>query len=232
MCWRLLVFILVVQGCFWAQTAPPPANSTPAAAVSDNNTDSSALLKVKRIYVDSFGEDAVSKELQAMIVSSLVASKRFKVTENRERADAVLKGNAIERTSQEIHAYGDSTNVGEAAGGSHGQVSGSWANGTGSVSGSSHGGFIARHMGTSDSSLNTETINNARIAIRLVNLDGDVIWTTTHESKGAKYKGATADAADMCIRKLIRDLDGISAENQAGRAQPALTTPVQASPSK
>src|SRR5262249_49150860 len=31
----------------------------------------------------------------------------------------------------------------------------------------------------SDSSVNTETINEARVAIRLVNPDGDVIWTST-----------------------------------------------------
>ena len=43
------------------------------------------------IYVDSLGDDAISKEMQSMIVSALVASKRFKVTETRERADAILK---------------------------------------------------------------------------------------------------------------------------------------------
>jgi hypothetical protein len=69
-------------------------------------------------------------------------------------------------------------------------------------------------MGTSDSSLNTETINDARVAIRLVNSDGDVIWTTTQESKGAKYKGATADAADKCVKKLIRDLDKLTIDSQ------------------
>jgi hypothetical protein len=54
--------------------------------------------------------------------------------------------------------------------------------------------------------LNTETINEARVAVRLVNSDGDVIWTTTQESKGAKYKGASADVADMCVKQLLRDI--------------------------
>ena len=53
--------------------------------------------------------------------------------------------------------------------------------------------------------LNTETINEARVAERLVNSEGDVIWTSTQESKGAKYKGASADAADKCVQQFIRD---------------------------
>jgi len=61
-------------------------------------------------------------------------------------------------------------------------------------------------MGTSDSVAATETINDARVAVRLVASDGDVIWATTKESKGAKYKGASADVADMIVVQLLRDL--------------------------
>lgn len=181
-----------------------PATTTPAAQSSSqapkvDSDDPLVLLKVKRIYVDSFGDDIISKELQSMIVSALVASKRFKVTENREHADAILKGVALEKTSQEVHAFGESTDVGSAGGGRHSEVSAS--------GGSSSAGFIARHMGTGDSSVNTETINEARIAIRLVSPDGDVIWTSTQESKGAKYKGSSADVADRCVKQLVHDVE-------------------------
>jgi curli biogenesis system outer membrane secretion channel CsgG len=165
------------------------------------------LLKVKRIYVDSFGDDAASKQLQAMVVNALVESKKFIITENKDKADAVLRGAALEKTSQELHASGDATSVGAAAGAHTGSVTGSVVNGNGSVSGSSSGGFIARHMGTSDSVASTETINDARVAVRLVASDGDVIWATTKESKGAKYKGASADVADMIVVQLLRDLE-------------------------
>ena len=202
------------------QASPSTQETKPAAAVQvqpapirDVDADPAALLKVKRIFVDSFGDDAISKELQSMIVSALVASKRFKVTENRGRADATLKGVALEKTSQELHAYGESTAVGSASGGSHGEISG----GNGTVSGSHSGGFIAQHMGTSDSSVNTETINDARVAVRLVNPDGDVIWTNTQESKGGKYKGASADAADRCIKQLLKDVEKLEAP---GMSQP------------
>jgi curli biogenesis system outer membrane secretion channel CsgG len=219
---QLLAAVLLLQATTNPQAAKPPASEAAPPSVKDSETDSTALLKVKRIYVDSFGDDVISRELQSMIVSSLVATKRFKVTENRERADAILKGVALEKTSQELHAYGESTSVGAASGGSHGDVNGSIVNGNGTISGSSNGGFVARHMGTGDSSVNTETINEARVAIRLVNPDGDVIWTSTQESKGAKYKGASADVADKCVKQLIRDVEKLeSAGTPQGAAMPA-----------
>ncbi len=202
---QLLIAGLLLQAATNPPVAKPP--TTAPSAARDDDSDPTALLKVKRIYVESFGDDVISRELQSMIVSSLVATKRFKVTENRERADAILKGVALEKTSQELHAYGESTSVGAASGGSHGEVSGSVVNGNGTISGSSGGGFVARHMGTSDSSVNTETINEARVAIRLVNPDGDVIWTSTQESKGGKYQGASADVADKCVKQLLRDVE-------------------------
>src|SRR5579863_5294215 len=154
--------ILFVLGCLLsqaAQTSPAPAR--PAAAQTVQS--SVDLLKVKRIFVDNFGDDPASKEMQSMIVSALVASKRFVVTENRARADAILKGVALEKTSQEIHAYGDATAVGSARCG---------------VS-TSGGGFAAHHAAIQDSSVNSETIDRSRVSVRLVNADGDVIWTTT-----------------------------------------------------
>ena len=218
-----MLALLLVTGML-LQASPSTQDTKPAAAVRakpaaspDTDTDMAALLKVKRVFVDSFGDDPVSKELQSMIVSALVASKRFKVTENRERADAILKGIALEKTSQELHAFGESTSVGGASGASHGQVSGNVVNGTGSVSGSSTGGFISRHMGTSDSSVNTETVNEARIAVRLVNPDGDVIWTSTQESKGAKYMGASADVADKCVKQLLKDIEKLKVPGSQSR---------------
>jgi curli biogenesis system outer membrane secretion channel CsgG len=205
-----------------AESSPPPTKPATSEAGQKEtptaDTDSAALLKVKRIYVDSFGDDIISKELQSMIVSALVATKRFKVTENRERADAVLKGVALEKTSQELHAYGEGTSVGGASGGSHSEISGSG----GTVSGSSGGGFVARHMGISDSSVHTETIDEARVAVRLVNPDGDVIWTSTQESKGAKYKGSSADVADRCVKQLLRDVEKLEAGSAA--PPPTVTT--------
>lgn len=208
----VLITTLLLQATPATQeTKPATANQVASIPNRDTESDPAALLKVKRIFVDSFGDDIISKELQSMVVSALVATNRFKVTENRERADAILKGVALEKTSQEVHAYGEGTSVGAASGGSHSEISGNAAG----VSGSSHGGFIARHMGTEDSSVNTETVHEARVAVRLVNPDGDVIWTTTQESKGAKYKGSSADAADRCVKQLLHDMDKLKGATAA-----------------
>jgi hypothetical protein len=181
-------------------SAPGPAPSASSgtqvttkikSSSKEADSDPAALLKVKRIYVDSFGDDVVSRDLQSTIVSSLVATKRFKVTENRDRADATLKGVALEKTSQELHSYGEGTAVGQAA--------------------------------VSDSSTHTETLNEARVSIRLVDLDGDVIWTTTQESKGAKYKSASADVADKCVKQLLRDVERL--ENPSSTPSSTATAP-------
>ena len=194
-----------------SQATPTPAIAKTEKPTTDLDTDPNALMKVKRIYVDSFGDDVISKQLQSMIISSLVKTKRFKVTENKDRADAILKGVALEKTSQEVHAFGESTSVAGASGAQHGEISGSVVNGNGSISGSSSGGFVAHHLATDDSSLNTETVNDARVAVRLVTPDGDVIWTSTQESKGAKYSGASADVAERCVKQLIRDVEKLEA---------------------
>jgi len=39
-----------------------------------------------------------------------------------------------------------------------------------------------------------------------VNRDGDVLWATTQESGGAKFRGATADVADKVARALAEDV--------------------------
>src|SRR5438045_1587797 len=150
-----------------------------------------------------------------MVISALVESKRFIVTENKDRADAVLKGSGLEKTSQEIHAYSDGTAAGGAAGGHSASISGS---GGGPFSGSSHGGFVSHAAAIEDSSVNSETINDARIAVRLVSKDGDVMWSTKQESKGAKYKGATADVADKIVKQLLHDLDKATTAASASAA--------------
>jgi hypothetical protein len=183
----MMLPLLVLGVLLQADSAPPPAK--PAVTQSNPTmpaeADPTALLKVKRIYVDSFGDDSVAREVQSMIVSALVATTQLKVTENRERADAILRGVAVEKTSQELHSYSEGTAVGN----------------RNSVA------------GIRDSSTNTETIQESKIAVRLVDPSGDVIWTSTQESKGAKYKGASADAADKCVKQLLRDIEKLKNSN-------------------
>ena len=149
-------FVALLVGLSVPQTAASAAGQESAKApqtTAEHKIDpeiAAKLLKVRRIYVESFGDDPVSKQLQAMVINALAESKRFIVTENKDKADAILKGSGLEKTSQELHALGESTSVGVAAGGQSGSVSGSVVNGTGSISGSSSGGFIAKKMASAD----------------------------------------------------------------------------------
>lgn len=157
-------------------TATPPQSDVATSKVADaQKPEPKALQKVRRIYVDSFGSTEAAQQFQAMIVASLTDSKRLTVTEDKAKADAILKGFTSEKSSQEIHAYRSATAAGRSA--------------------------------IDDSSVNTETIDSAKASARLVNSDGDVIWTSTQESKGAKYKGASADVADKIVKQLLRDIE-------------------------
>ena len=41
-------------------------------------------MRVRRLYVESFGDDPISKQVQSMVIDSLMKTKRFVVTENRD----------------------------------------------------------------------------------------------------------------------------------------------------
>ena len=54
-----------------------------------------------------------------------------------------------------------------------------------------------------------ERKHEALATVRLVNKDGDVIWSTTQESDGAKFRGASADVADKIARQLTADVERV-----------------------
>jgi hypothetical protein len=162
--------------------APPRHQAAPSPVAS-----------VRRIFVDSFGSDPDSRQIQAIVVTALVASHRFIVTEDRNHADAILRGEAVEHRSQEVHAYHEGTGVG--------------AGGAAVVANSSGATGVARaeSLAANDSTLDTETVESASVSIRLVSADGDVLWATTQQSPGGKYEGAGASAAHACIKELLRE---------------------------
>jgi hypothetical protein len=50
-----------------------------------------------------------------------------------------------------------------------------------------------------------ERKHEASASVPIVNKDGDVIWSTTQESQGAKFRSASADVADKITRALVAD---------------------------
>lgn len=61
--------------------------------------------------------------------------------------------------------------------------------------------------GESESSHSVERRHEANAAVRLVSKDGDVIWSTTQESMGGKFRGASADVADKITKRLTEDYE-------------------------
>jgi len=64
---------------------------------------------------------------------------------------------------------------------------------------------------------------NLFAAVRLVNKEGDIIWSTTQESQGAKFHGASADVAEKIVAKLKDDV---------ARARRLGSAPASAAPAK
>ena len=62
-------------------------------------------------------------------------------------------------------------------------------------------------IGLDESEKISERKHEAMAAVRLINTDGDVIWSTTQESLGAKFKGASADVADKVVKQLLADIE-------------------------
>lgn len=200
-----------------ADSAPPVAK--PGSPEANASVLNAKLLTVTRIYVDDFGADPVAKQIQAMVINSISESKRFIITENRDKADAILKGTGLEKTSQEFHGLSDKAVAASSHSGYSDNVSGSASGGTASISGSAHAFHIGSLAGADDSTASSETINDARVAVRLVATDGDVIWSTTQESRGAKYKGSSADVADKVVKRLMFDLDKLQTSVAAASKQ-------------
>ena len=54
-----------------------------------------------------------------------------------------------------------------------------------------------------------ERKHEALATVRLVNKDGDVLWSTTQESNGAKFHGASADVAEKIAKQLMAEYERV-----------------------
>lgn len=156
------------------------------------------LAKVRRIFVEQLGGGATSDQMRDMIIAALQASGLFVITENQERADATLRGSSDDRVYTEEHNTSDSIGLHSNAGTSSGS-----RNSTSTSSSSRRYGGAG--ITDSESSRIQEHRHEASASIRLLDEDGDVIWSTTQESGGGKFRGAMADVADKIARQLIAD---------------------------
>ena len=190
---KLLVF-LAATGLVFGQAAPV-----------------SGLLQVKRIYVAPLTGGPGADALRDLIIAGVDSTKLFILTDNPDRADAVLKGAADE------HAYEDTFDASE---GVSTRTSGGKYGGSGSSNSSrSSGGYGGLSLSDAESRHIKERKHEAYASVRLCNSQGDVLWSTTQESPGAKFRGAGADVAAKIARQLTLDVD--RARREASTTSPA-----------
>jgi hypothetical protein len=183
-----------------AQPAPPAVSS---ATVQPDTLRQ--LLAVRRVYVDRFSGGETAAQMRDMIVNALQSSKLFTITENQEKADAILRGSGEDLVFNEQHSSSDSVNV-------HSNMGTRRSTDDSSLRGGTHvydsdDRTSGMGAGESESSHSVERRHEANAAVRLVSKDGDVIWSSTQESLGGKFRGASADVADKITKQLMEDYE-------------------------
>lgn len=172
-------------------------------AISEDDPEALArqLAGVKRIYVDKLTGGEAADQIRDMLMSALQGTKRWIITENPEKADAFLRGAAEDM----IYTESRESHDGISARANLGLTDGSYS--TSNRQGERSGRFAGAGVAANEGQRATERKHEASAALRLVNKDGDLIWSTTKESAGAKFRGAASDVADQVVKQLVRDFD-------------------------
>jgi hypothetical protein len=155
------------------------------------------LLDIRRVHVERLGGGEAAGQIRDMIISSLQRAKLFILTENPERADAVLKGSAEDLVFTDTFQSSEGISARASASGP----------GIFSNDKESKKTYASIGAGDNESTRIAERKHEAAAAVRLVGKDGDVIWSTTQESLGAKFKGSSADVADKITKQLQADYE-------------------------
>jgi hypothetical protein len=156
------------------------------------------LSKVRRVYIAVLtGGDAALK-IRDLLMTSLHNSKQFIITEEEDKADAVLRGAGDDDVFTDTFQSSEGLNA-------HSQISGASSEGLRNYSNSSSSHSGGMSIGENESRRTEERKHEAIATVRLVAKDGDVIWSATAESLGGKFLGASADVADKIARRLVND---------------------------
>jgi hypothetical protein len=182
--------------CFLqASTAPAPG---PGAQVEVENLRQ--LLTIKKVYIDRLGGGETAAQIRDMIIASLLATKLFLLTENQEKADAVLRGSAEDLIFTDTFQTSDGIDARASIGGAT-----SYNSSRGSTS--TRNPALNVSVGQNESERIAERKHEATASVRLVTKEGDIVWSTTQESLGGKFRGASADVADKIARQLKADYE-------------------------
>lgn len=174
-----------------------------------------SMLVVKRVYVAQLTGGPQADALRELIIASIDSTRLFILTDNPDHADAFLKGAADD------HAYTDALDTDE---GISSHQNGGKSSGSNSLSTKAAGAYLGLGLSDNESHHIRERKHEAYASVRLCNKDGDVLWSTTQESNGAKFRSASADVAAKIAHQLTLDVNdaqralSIAANTPAARA--------------
>ena len=177
---------------------PSPRLQVERLKLQDETLAARDLTSVRRIYVDVLTGGETAVRLRDMLMASLQKTGLFVITENQDRADAILKGAADDKPFTDRFRSSDSLNMHTSVGSSERSSETRYYE-----EGESHSSGFG--IGESESTNIEERKHEAVAAVRLVNREGDVIWSATEESLGGKFLGASADVADKIARQITAD---------------------------
>jgi hypothetical protein len=199
---RLFLPLCMSLGLALAQPAPTQEDLLPQ------------LLTVKRVYVDRLTGGETAAQMRDLLITSLQNSKLFVLTENADRADAFVRGAAEDLIYTDAFESSDSLEI--RGGTSSAEHDSSFRTGPSSESGGNGQSRSVTIGGGEHESANIkERKHEAFATVRLVNKDGDVIWSTTQESNGAKFHGASADVAEKSAHQLVTEYGKLRKPPQA-----------------
>jgi hypothetical protein len=197
----ILVLALLDQA---ANTEPaakttPPTSQTPGAAKETAAADVDPelqLANVRRIYVDILTGGESALRIRDLLMSKIQASRLFIITEDEDKADAVLKGAGRDEVFTDTFQSSEGINA-------HSQISIAGRGSSNQTYSDRTYGSVG--VGENENHRIEERKHEAIAAVRLVNKDGDVIWSDTEESLGAKFVGASVDVAEKVTKRLVAD---------------------------
>ena len=208
----LLVFPFLVWGQSPVPITPAPATvaASPKVIAPLSNAASSLqaarlqaapqnLSSVRRVYVAQLTGGAAADALRELIITSLDNTRLFVITDDPERADAVLKGAADDRAY--VDFFDSDKGVSERTNG------GAYTSGSKT---SKLGGYGGMSLDDRESHHIRERKHEAYASVRLCTRDGPcpatpTRWSTTQESLGSKFRGAGADVAAKIARQILAD---------------------------
>jgi len=132
--------------------------------------------------IGSVAEDAVS--------ASLLIYKGLKILENCAKAQFIVRGSIVERADVRSRTEAEDTGVASA--------------GISVTNNSASGGALGARG--SELISNTETKRSVTLSLKVVNVEGEVVFAGTQDSAPSKNRSAISEASEKLTRLLVKDL--------------------------